>query len=161
MVVLNRDQVLLALAEVKDPEIPAVSVVDLGLIRKVEVEAERVEVWMTPTFLGCPAVEVMRADIARRIRGLGAAEVEVHLSLSPPWSSDWITEAGRQRLKDFGLAPPIPHNGLIQISFTEPVVCPYCGSMQTTLKNSFGPTLCRSLYYCHGCQQPFEQFKAL
>jgi ring-1,2-phenylacetyl-CoA epoxidase subunit PaaD len=81
--------------------------------------------------------------------------------LSPPWSTDWISPAGREKLRAFGLAPALPHNGLIQIMFSDEAVCPYCGSAETTLKNSFGPTLCRALYYCRHCQQPFEQFKGL
>jgi ring-1,2-phenylacetyl-CoA epoxidase subunit PaaD len=116
---------------------------------------------MTPTFLGCPAFDVMRTDIATRLHALGAAAVDVQLALVPPWSSDWITERGRAQLKAFGLAPPIHHNGLIQIMLSDQADCPHCGSSRTEQKNLFGATLCRALYYCHNCRQPFEQFKAL
>jgi len=116
---------------------------------------------MTPTFAGCPALAMMQSEVESRLRQLGAAEVQVRLVLAPPWSTDWITPAAREKLRAFGLAPAPPHGGLIQIMFSQEAVCPHCGSTDTTLKNSFGPTLCRALYYCHHCQQPFEQFKAL
>jgi len=150
-----------ALEAVMDPEIPVISVLDLGLIRGVDVEDGNVVISMTPTFLGCPAIELMQIDIGRRIRALGATIVEVRIVLSPPWTSEWITEEGRAKLKAYGLAPPLHHNGLVQIIFSDEAVCPYCGSSSTEQKNPFGATLCRALYYCHGCQQPFEQFKAL
>ncbi len=159
--VLTADAVWSALEDVKDPEIPAVSVVDLGLIRAVQVEAGRVSLAFTPTFLACPAIEVIQREITHRLMELGAAEVAIHLQLSPPWTSDWITDQGRARLKAFGLAPPRLHNGLIQLIFSEAAPCPHCGSEQTELKNPFASTLCRALYYCHACQQPFEQFKPL
>jgi ring-1,2-phenylacetyl-CoA epoxidase subunit PaaD len=150
-----------ALQEVKDPEIPVISVIDLGLVRDVRIEEHRVVVCLTPTFLGCPAIDVIRAEIARRVRALGAREVEVELALYPPWTSDWITERGRDQLKTFGLALPVRHGGLIQIIFADEAVCPYCGSKHTEQKNAFGATLCRALYFCHDCQEPFERFKAL
>lgn len=153
--------VLEALEEVKDPEIPVVSVVELGIIRAVRVDEDRVAVDMTPTFAGCPALAVMQSQVAERIRQLGASEVVVRQVLAPPWSTDCISESARVKLRAFGLAPAPPHGGLIQLMIDEPARCPHCGSSNTTLKNSFGPTLCRALYYCHGCRQPFEQFKAL
>jgi ring-1,2-phenylacetyl-CoA epoxidase subunit PaaD len=135
--------------------------VDLGLIRDVLVDGERVVVSMAPTFAGCPALDVIRLEVEKRLLRLGAGEVEVRWVLSPPWTTDWITEAGRTRLKGFGFAPPTRHGGLIQIIFSEDATCPRCGSTNSTLKNNFGPTLCRALYYCNECQEPFEQFKAL
>jgi ring-1,2-phenylacetyl-CoA epoxidase subunit PaaD len=135
--------------------------VELGVIRDVLVEADRVVVSMTPTFAGCPALHVMQVEVENRLLRLGAGEVEVRWVLSPPWTTDWITEAARAKLKSFGLAPPQRHGGLIQIIFSEDAVCPRCGSANSTLKNHFGPTLCRALYYCNECQEPFEQFKAL
>jgi ring-1,2-phenylacetyl-CoA epoxidase subunit PaaD len=150
-----------ALDDVKDPEIPVLSVVELGVIRDVVVAGGRVSVSITPTFAGCPALDAMRAGIEARLRELGAAEVEVRIVLSPPWSTDQISDAGRAKLKAFGLAPPPHHGGLIQIIFSEVAACPYCGSTNTTVKNRFGPTPCRAIYYCEACRQPFEQFKGL
>lgn len=158
---ITLDQAWQALEAVRDPEIPVVSVVDLGIIRSVEVEGDTVRVAMTPTFAGCPALHVMQADIEARLREAGASQVEVRVELHPPWSTDLMSDAARARLKGFGLAPPPRHGGLIQITFDQAVACPYCGSAETELKNSFGPTLCRAIYVCHGCHQPFEQFKPL
>lgn len=165
-VALTGDDIWQALQEVKDPEIPVVSVVEMGIVRDIMVSAhaasgEIVRITITPTFAGCPALHVMREDIERRVRALGVASVSVETVLHPPWSSDWITEAGRRKLKTFGLAPPPRHGGNLPITFYEPVVCPYCASSNTAIKNTFGPTLCRAIYYCNDCQQPFEQFKAL
>ena len=159
--VITEAEVWRALEDVRDPEIPVVSVVELGLVRHVNVGGSRVRVGLTPTFAGCPALAVIQAEVETRLRGLGAAEVEVELQLDPPWTTDLITEAGRAKLKAFGLAPPPRHGGLIQIIFADSAQCPRCNSTNTSLKNTFGPTLCRALYYCNDCQEPFEQFKAL
>lgn len=158
---LTEDTILHALQDVKDPEIPVISVVELGVVRAVRVEGDCVTVDMTPTFAGCPALAFMQVEVEYQVRQLGAAEVRVRLVISPPWTTDWITEAGRAKLHAFGLSPAPIHGGLLQIMFSEEAACPRCGSSNTTVKNNFGPTLCRALYYCHGCQQPFEQFKAL
>lgn len=158
---LKETDVWQALEAVKDPEIPVVSVVELGIIREIEVEGEAVKVKMTPTFSGCPALSVMRSEIETAVRGLGATTVVVETVLHPPWSSESISEEGRQKLKEFGLAPPIRHDGCLPVTFSEPVSCPRCDSDNTTVKNNFGSTLCRAIYYCHECDEPFEQFKAL
>ena len=159
-VMVTAERVWEALAEIPDPEIPVLSLVDLGVVRDVEVDGERVHVGFTPTFLGCPALEVMRDQMAERIRELGAEpDVEV---LSEGWSSDWITEEGHRKLRDSGFAPPSGRAPatLVQIQTgTHP--CPYCGSTDTRLDNLFGPTPCRSIRYCNACRQPFEQFKTL
>lgn len=162
MVYITTDDIWLMLDEVKDPEIPVVSLVEMGIIRQVEIADETVIVTMTPTFSGCPALQVMKNDIEHRLRAAGINSVEVRQVLDPPWSSDWISPAARQKLKQFGLAPPPRHGGKLQeILLVDTVPCPYCDSTNTTLKNSFGPTLCRAIHYCHDCQQPFEQFKPL
>jgi len=158
---IDPDAILRALEDVKDPEIPALSVVELGVIRNVHVAGHAVTVDFAPTFAGCPALDVMRAAIEVRLRALGASPVEVRLVLSPPWTTDFISAAGRAKLKAFGLAPPPRHEGLIQVLFADDALCPYCDSADTTLKNSFGPTLCRAIYFCNTCRQPFEQFKPL
>lgn len=158
---LTPEQVWQILEDVKDPEIPVVSVVEMGIIRHVAVEGESVQVMMTPTFSGCPALELMRREIADRLSQAGVKDVEVKLSNQQAWSSDWITPEGRQKLKQFGLAPPPRHGGNFEIAFQEPVACPYCGSTNTSMKNPFGSTLCRAIYYCNHCQQPFERFKPI
>jgi ring-1,2-phenylacetyl-CoA epoxidase subunit PaaD len=157
---VTAERVWETLAEIPDPEIPVLSLVDLGVVRDVEVDGDRVHVGFTPTFLGCPALEVMREQMAERIRQLGAEpDIEV---LSEGWSSDWITEEGHRKLRDSGFAPPsgTAPATLVQIQ-TRPHPCPYCGSTETRLDNLFGPTPCRSIRYCNACRQPFEQFKTL
>jgi len=161
--VLTEAQVWEALAEVPDPEIPVISVVDLGVVRDVRIEGERVHVEFTPTFLGCPALEVMRDQMAERIARLGA-EPEVEVVLDDSWSTDRITADGREKLRAAGFAPPMPHAPegpqLVQLQ-SNGFRCPYCGSRDTALENIFGPTPCRSLRYCRDCRQPFEQFKTI
>ncbi len=157
----TQDQILTALQDVKDPEIPVVSIVEMGLIADVQVEGEAVRVKITPTFAGCPAVEVMRVESERRLRALGVENVSVQITFDPPWNSDRISAEGRRKLKEFGLAPPRLHNGHVDLIQLELIECPYCGSADTTLESAFGPTLCRAIHYCHHCQQSFEQFKPL
>jgi ring-1,2-phenylacetyl-CoA epoxidase subunit PaaD len=157
---VTAERVWEALGEIPDPEIPVVSLVDLGVVRDVEVEQDCVRVSFTPTFLGCPAVEVMRSLIVQRIRELGA-EPEVEVSVEG-WSTDRITDEGRRKLQESGFAPPTGSAPatLVQIQ-TAKHRCPYCGSENTRLENLFGPTPCRSIRYCDACRQPFEQFKTL
>jgi ring-1,2-phenylacetyl-CoA epoxidase subunit PaaD len=156
-------QVWDALAEIPDPEIPVISLVDLGVVRDVIVENGRVHVGFTPTFLGCPALEVMRDAMAERIRALGA-EPDVEVILDDSWSTDRISPEGREKLRVSGFAPPAPREAepttLVQLQ-TGAHRCPYCGSTDTRLDNIFGPTPCRSLRYCTSCRQPFEQFKTI
>lgn len=172
---LTAEGILAALDDVKDPEIPVVSVVELGIIQDVAIDGDRVTVSITPTFSGCPALHVMRAEIAERVLALGASAVDVPVVLDPPWTSDRIAPAARERMKAIGLAPPPPAGSRFHADLDlmlmpatgtppeplAPILCPFCGSDHTTVENTFGPTICRSLHYCHACQQPFEQFKAL
>ena len=150
-----------ALREVPDPEIPTVNLVDLGVILRVELDAQerQVRVLLLPTFTGCPAIEIMRDLIRERIARLGL-EVHVDVTREIRWSSDRITEAGRIGLARAGVAPPGPVSSAI-IPLLEPAKCPHCGSRHTTLESAFGPTLCRAIAYCRDCKQPFEQFKPL
>jgi ring-1,2-phenylacetyl-CoA epoxidase subunit PaaD len=153
-------QVWEALAEIPDPEIPTVSLVDLGVVRDVTVHEDKVRVGFTPTFLGCPAVEVMRDRMAECIRELGA---EPEVEISPEgWSSDRITEDGRRKLRDSGFGPPTGAGPATLLQIQAAVHrCPYCASEDTRLENLFGPTPCRSIRYCNACRQPFEQFKTV
>lgn len=158
---LTEPRIWHALNEVKDPEIPVVSVVEMGLVRAVQVDGDRVTVTFTPTFSGCPALEVMRAQIRARLTALGVREIEVKTVLHPPWTSDWITDAARAKLKAFGLAPPVRHGGDVNLIFHDVAQCPRCNSSNTRLQNAFGSTLCRMIYTCNDCRETFEQFKAL
>ena len=160
---VTTDEVWSALAELEDPEIPVISLVELGVVRDVEVEGDRVHVEFTPTFLGCPALEVMRDAMAESIRELGA-EAEIEVLKDDSWSTDRITPQGREKLRASGFAPPAPREAsaptLVQLQ-SSAFRCPYCGSTDTRLENIFGPTPCRSLRYCTNCRQPFEQFKTI
>jgi len=160
---LAPDAVWAALADIADPEIPVISIVDLGVVGDVRIDDERVEVDFTPTFMGCPALEVMRARMEEAIRALGA-EPDVRVLLDDSWSTDRISPEGREKLRAAGFAPPAPRTAetptLLQLE-RGPFRCPWCGSTDTKLENLFGPTPCRSLRYCNACRQPFEQFKTI
>lgn len=157
---IGEDRVWNALGEVRDPELPVVSVVEMGIVRAVACSGEAVSVKMTPTFSGCPALGVMRADIEAKLRDLGFKEVTVEVVLSPPWTSDWIGGEARAKLSSYGVAPPGPASDLILLE-PAPLACPRCGSFDTSTKNAFGPTLCKSIHVCNACREPFEAFKAL
>ena len=158
---VTEEQVWEALDEIVDPEIPVVSVVEMGIIRGVAVAGESVKVQMTPTFSGCPALQVMEREIEACLYQMGFTNIEVEIVLNPPWTTEWIQPSARQKLKGIGLAPPPRHDGDFIAVLIDPVACSYCGSEHTTLKNSFGPTPSRMIYYCNNCTQPFEQFKPL
>ena len=153
--------ILQILDGILDPEIPVISIVELGMVRQAWVEDDKIHVSIAPTFSGCPALELIQEQIRSSLNEAGFPTIDIEIVYSPPWSSDDISPPGRQKLKSFGISPPVYHQGLIQIALQEPVVCPYCDSTDTTLKNSFGSTRCRAIYYCNHCKQPFEQFKPI
>ena len=160
---VTAEQVWAAIGEIADPEIPVISLVDLGVIRDVDVDGERVRIEFTPTFLGCPALEVMKRAIEEKVSALGAEPV-VQVIQDDSWSTDRISAAGRERLRDAGFAPPAPRTAgattLVQLQ-SKAFCCPYCGSTETRLENIFGPTPCRSIRWCESCRQSFEQFKTI
>jgi ring-1,2-phenylacetyl-CoA epoxidase subunit PaaD len=153
----RESRIHLALTSVTDPEIPVLSVIDMGMIAGVRIDEGRVTVDVTPTFVGCPAIDRIREDIRTALKALGEHEVAVNIVFHPPWTSDRITETGRRKLQAFGLAPPSRECG--STGELGKVECPYCGSRQTDLESLFGPTLCRSIHYCRSCLQSFEHFK--
>jgi ring-1,2-phenylacetyl-CoA epoxidase subunit PaaD len=161
--VVTVEQVWSAFGEIPDPEIPVVSLVDLGVIRSVNVHEGHVQVEFTPTFLGCPALEAMKRALEEKVAELGG-DADVRVISDDSWSTDKITPAGREKLRAAGFAPPAPREAtaprLVQLQ-SQAFRCPYCGSTDTKLENVFGPTPCRSLRYCASCRQPFEQFKTL
>jgi ring-1,2-phenylacetyl-CoA epoxidase subunit PaaD len=177
---IDRDVVMAALEDVPDPEIPAVSIVELGMVGDVEVGDNGIRVELLPTFVGCPALEVIRDSVERRLGELGLpAQVEV--SFATPWTSDRISREGREKLRRSGFTPPphlraaagrslpvlsgitAPSGGPVStaVAPADVVECPYCGSTRTTLENLFGPTQCRSIHHCADCRQPFEAFKPI
>ncbi len=160
---VTADAIWDALAEIPDPEIPVISLVDLGVIKSVEVEGKRVRVEFTPTFMGCPALDHMQAEMVTAIERAGG-EAEIRVVLDDSWSTDSISPAGREKLRAAGFAPPAPRRvgGVTLVELQRGAFrCPYCGSTDTKLENLFGPTPCRSIRYCDACRQPFEQFKTV
>lgn len=157
---LKEEDVWQIINNVMDPEIPVVSVVEMGIVRKVDLEEDAVRVYLTPTFSGCPALEVIQHEVEEILRQAGL-KPEIFWTDAPAWSSDWIAPEAREKMASMGLATPPLHSGFIELALEEQVHCPYCNSISTTQKNSFGATLCRSIYYCNNCHQPFERFKPL
>ncbi|WP_375578007.1 1,2-phenylacetyl-CoA epoxidase subunit PaaD [Marivirga tractuosa] len=159
---LTEDKILELLKEVKDPEIPVISLVDLGVITGIEIEKNHVTVNMTPTFIGCPAMDYMKQDVVDVLNKNGIENHTVNLNLKTTWSSDLISDEGKRALKKFGLAPPPVHNNVIEdLDIIEHAECPNCDSTNTSLKSPFGPTLCRSLHHCNSCGEAFESFKPI
>ncbi len=159
----DTNQVWEALAQIPDPEIPVINVVEMGIVRGVTIEGNKATITMTPTFSGCPALHLIREQLEQTTRSLGFGEVEVKTVLSPAWSTDWITPEARERLRQYGIAPPQPthpQSTLIQLE-ASPTRCPRCGSLNTSVKNTFGPTLCKAIHVCNDCKEPFESFKSV
>jgi len=155
-------------ALVPDPELPVLTLGDLGILRGVAVDDGGLVVWLTPTYSGCPALREMSRDVAARLTAAGAGEVRVRTALSPPWSTDWITPAGRRKLAAAGIAPPGPAPrrpaGPVPLTLSPrqaAVTCPACGSADTARTAAFGATACRDLYRCRACAEPFEHVKAI
>jgi ring-1,2-phenylacetyl-CoA epoxidase subunit PaaD len=158
----TEDEILEMLEDVKDPEIPVISVVDLGVIRAVRIaENGEVTVEMTPTFAGCPAIGHMKADIIEKLSARGLTHVAVEVCYNEPWSTNKITPKGRELLKGFGLSPPPAFDGLLTLEVLQNAICPNCSSNNTMLMSTFGPTACRAIHHCRNCKETFEQFKPL
>ena len=169
---LDEQQIWLALAQVSDPEIPVISILDLGIVRKVEWDESRepagFSVTVTPTYSGCPATEVIAESIREAVERLGFSHVSIKTQLSPAWTTDWLTDTGKEKLRQYGIAPPVgtAAEQVIDISrlklgaMSLPTVhCPRCGSSDTQRLSQFGSTPCKSLYRCLACKEPFDYFK--
>lgn len=147
-------------ASVVDPEVPVLTIEDLGILRDVEATEERVTVTITPTYSGCPAVETIHDDIVMALTAAGFREVDVRLTLAPAWTTDWMSETGKQKLRDYGIAPPTGRaakGGPIPLRLS--VACPRCGSPDTREVSRFGSTACKALYECRACREPFDHFR--
>lgn len=143
------------LSRINDPEVPVLSILDLGIVRNVEIKDDQVIVTITSTYTGCPAMDMIAAQIRMELKAGGHQHVRIEQSIRPAWTTDWMSEAGKQKLKEYGIAPPdkrfsIPEDG---------VGCPHCGSTHTRLVSEFGSTACKALYQCRDCQEPFDYFK--
>ncbi|MCU0454025.1 MAG: phenylacetate-CoA oxygenase subunit PaaJ [Bacteroidetes bacterium] len=149
------------LRTVPDPEIPVISLVDLGVVRSVRLDGPGVEVVIRPTFSGCPALQHMRDEVERALREQGYEPVTVTIDRLSSWSTNALHEAARQRLLAFGIAPPPVATGDLSADLAKPVACPQCGSSDTVVDSAFGPTLCKQIFRCKACRQSFERFKPL
>jgi ring-1,2-phenylacetyl-CoA epoxidase subunit PaaD len=163
--VLTAERAWEALRGVPDPEIPVISVTELGIVRDVQVRGDAVEVAVTPTYSGCPATEVIESDIVAALQAAGARQVQVRKQLAPAWTTDWIDPAARERLRAWGIVPPgerAPATGEQPVRFVpRKLACPRCGSGNTESLSQFGATACKALYRCRGCGEPFEYFKPI
>ena len=151
------------LETVMDPEVPVLSVLDLGVIREVRIDGSHVEVDIAPTYTGCPAMDVISSSVENAIVGLGVDGVKINTVLTPPWTTDWITEAGKKKLLEYGIAPPQGSGSLKREIFEEApsIACPRCKSTDTSCVSLFGSTACKSFYKCNACSEPFDYFKCL
>ncbi len=159
---ISEEKIWTILGEIPDPEIPVLSLVDLNIIKAVECsDREGVTIHLRPTFSGCPALDLMRTQVKSVLESRGIDRVTVRVDISSPWSTDDIPETARQRLLEYGIAPPPMKNGDIERALALPVACPHCGSESTHLDSAFGSTLCKQMFVCDSCRQPFERFKPL
>ena len=162
------DALWAALDGVPDPEVPVLSVVELGIVRDIAIDVAGVEVTVTPTYSGCPAMQTIERDILAALQRAGARNPRLRTVYAPAWTTDWMTDAAREKLRRYGIAPPGVREAtgdllvqLLRRTPAAPVPCPYCGSSATELRSEFGPTACKAIRYCTSCTQPFEQFKAI
>ena len=159
---VTTDEIWSLLEEVNDPEVPVLSVVDLGIVREVRAGEEEIEIIVTPTYSGCPAMDVIRMNIRMKLMEQGYPDVKLTTVLSPAWTTDWMSERGKEKLQEYGIAPPLPlqqvcHPALFHRE--EAIACPHCHSYHTTLISEFGSTACKALYRCEDCREPFDYFK--
>jgi ring-1,2-phenylacetyl-CoA epoxidase subunit PaaD len=161
MVMINEQDIWNILSEVKDPEVPVLSVIDLGIVRSVGIDGDEINVVITPTYSGCPAMNVIAMDIRLQLMEKGYRKVSIRQQLSPAWTTDWMTEEGKRKLKAFGIAPPNPKQQFCKEEMfqQEAVQCPRCDSYHTELISQFGSTACKSMYRCLDCGEAFDHFK--
>jgi ring-1,2-phenylacetyl-CoA epoxidase subunit PaaD len=158
----NETSIRALLEQVMDPEIPMLSLIDLGIIPQIDIDEPFIKIYMTPTFSGCPAIHVMQKNIRDKVlEQYPDAVVDVKVDFERQWNSNMISDKGREALKNFELAPPEKYVGELDIESMAKSVCPHCGSHNTSMQSMFGPTLCRSLHFCYECKQSFQQFKPL
>lgn len=171
---ISREKIFNILSEVCDPEIPVLSIVDLGIVRNVEIDrlptsdfqlptSDFIKITITPTYTGCPAMKVIEEDIFSAMKNNGFENVEIKTILSPAWTTDWLTEEGKEKLRQYGIAPPEKTTADKNILFgkSKEIACPLCGSLNTEMKSQFGSTACKSLYVCKNCKEPFDYFKCI
>jgi len=149
------------LSSINDPEVPAINILELGIVRNVIVNENTVSITITPTYSGCPAMKMIEDEIYRVLSGNGISSISIKTVFSPAWTTDWIDDSTKEKLRKYGIAPPhvADQSPLLQIEMPH-VECPHCNSMDTQIKSEFGSTACKSYYFCHSCHQAFEYFKS-
>ena len=158
---VSREQILSWLDEVADPEIPVLSITDLGIVRDVQID-ERITVALTPTYSGCPATEVIEQSVVTALTERGLEKVEIERVLSPAWTTEWITDEGREKLREYGIAPPEKGGTKRELLFgTRQIACPRCAALDTQVVSEFGSTACKALWRCRSCREPFDYFKCI
>ncbi len=164
---LSKEKIWTWLEEVIDPEIPVLNVVEMGIVRDVEIDDDEVTVRITPTYSGCPAMNAIEMEIHKKLNEKEVSSFKVLTDFKESWTTDWMTEHAKKKLKEYGIAPPEKteendDDFLSSLKGSQKIVpCPYCDSLDTVLQSEFGSTACKSLYYCNGCEQPFEHFKCI
>lgn len=159
---IDKNTIFSYLEEIKDPEIPVLSIVDLGIVRDLILKEDELEVIITPTYTGCPAMDMIAASIIMEMAARGFKNTKVTFAISPPWTTDWMTESGKQKLKEYGIAPPNPRQQVCEpqlFAAAEAVQCPHCNSWHTQRVSEFGSTACKAQYRCEDCKEPFDYFK--
>lgn len=162
MEILQKEKIWKWLEEVKDPEVPVLSILDLGIVRDVQVnEQGEAVITITPTYSGCPAMDVIGMNIRMALAGRGLSGVHIEMQLSPAWTTDWMSDIGKQKLKEYGIAPPvrIASAGGLGLFEDDTIACPRCESVDTKLVSNYGATACKAMYQCNNCHEPFEHFK--
>jgi ring-1,2-phenylacetyl-CoA epoxidase subunit PaaD len=161
--VVTGSELLDVLRDVKDPELPVVDIVELGIVRDVIVDGDSVRVDVTPTYSGCPAMQVIEKDISDVLTERGFTDVKIRTVFSPAWTTDWLSDETKEKLRDYGIAPPAfaagDTGGLVMLRRRVAVKCPYCGSSNTEEKSEFGSTACKAIHFCNSCHQPFDYMK--
>jgi len=159
---LDKKALYACLEEVKDPEVPVLSIIDLGIVRDIQLNNDELEVTITPTYTGCPAMDVIATAIRVELTVLGFKKIKIIRSISPAWTTDWMSEEGKRKLKEYGIAPPNPKQQVCNDKLFAPdeaVQCPHCNSWHTHRISEFGSTACKALYQCDDCKEPFDYFK--
>jgi len=158
---ISKEEVWTILKEIPDPEIPVISIVDLGIARDVRIDGDKVTIDITPTYSGCPAMNAIEKDIIERLKDAGVGNPEIKMVYSPVWTTDWLNDEAKERLREYGIAPPEKgsRNKSLLTDNPKTIACPRCGSEQTLLVSQFGSTACKALYKCESCIEPFDYFK--
>ena len=159
---ITKESILSILAQVSDPEVPVLSILDLGIVRDIQIhDDDKVDIGITPTYSGCPAMSMIAVNIKMELLAHGFKQVNIHEVLSPAWTTDWMTDEGKKKLKAYGIAPPNPRQQVCNSNLfaEEAIQCPHCNSYHTHRISEFGSTACKSLHQCDDCKEPFDYFK--